>query len=95
MPAHAVELRNNEPTYMIFKKAQIWDTLYEEYGTQHATREGNFPLNVYVFRSSSGAPSGFRRHQKQIGSWTASASPPAGKFKYHLCSISVQGDGGV
>lgn len=33
MPAHAVELRNNEPTYMIFKKAQIWDTLCEEYGT--------------------------------------------------------------
>lgn len=33
MPAHAVELRNNEPTYMIFKKAHIWDTLCEENGT--------------------------------------------------------------
>lgn len=33
MPAHAVELRNNEPTHMIFKKAHIWDTLCEENGT--------------------------------------------------------------
>lgn len=52
MPAHAAELRNNEPTYMFFKKAHIWDTLCEEYGTLHATREGNSPLHVYVFRSS-------------------------------------------
>ena len=31
MPAHAVELGNNEPTYMFYKKAHILDTLCEGY----------------------------------------------------------------